>query len=146
MGGGSGRNDETIAEVLATMALVLAQANEQTTHGQHDQGEAEERRLDRFMRNDPSTFKGRYDPEGAQTWLQGVDQIFRAMVTSDDQKVRLATHMLAVEAEFWWANSKRRLEAGVVVMSWERFKEEFSKKYFPTDLRNKKEMEFLKLK
>jgi hypothetical protein len=42
-------------------------------HGQQDQGEAEERRLDRFMRNHPPTFKGRYDPNGAQTWLQGVD-------------------------------------------------------------------------
>jgi len=36
------------------------------------------------MRNHPPMFKGRHDPEGAQTWLQGVDRIFRAMVTSDD--------------------------------------------------------------
>ena len=57
-------------------------------------------------------FKGRYDLDGAQIWLQGVDHIFRAMVTSDDQKVRLATHMLAEEAMFWWANAKRKLEAG----------------------------------
>jgi len=47
------------------------------------------------------------------------------MVTTNDKKVRLATHMLAEEAEFWWMNSKRRLEAGGAVMSWERFKEEF---------------------
>jgi len=58
-------------------------------------------------------FKGRCDSDGAQTWLQGVDRIFRAMVTSDDQKVRL-THMLAEKAEFWWDNAKRRLEADVL--------------------------------
>jgi len=60
--------------------------------------------------------------------------------------VRLATHLLGEEAEYWWANSKRRLEAGGVVVSWERFKEEFLRKYFPADLRNKKEVEFLQLK
>ena len=32
--------------------------------------------------------------------------IFRAMVTGNDQKVRLATHMLAEEAEYWWTNAK----------------------------------------
>jgi len=52
------------------------------------------------MRNNPPTFKGKFDPEGAQTWMQGMERIFRAMVTSDDQKVRLATHMLAEEAEY----------------------------------------------
>jgi hypothetical protein len=94
----------------------LVHANEQAAHGQQDQGEAEEQRLDRFMRNHPPTFKGRYDPNGAQTWLQGVDWIFRAIVTSDNQRVRLATHMLAEEAEFWCINAKRKLEVGGIVV------------------------------
>jgi len=88
----------------------------------------------------------RNDPDGAQTWLQGVDQIFHAMVTTDDQNVILATHMLVEEAKFWWVNANRRLEAGGAAVSWERLKEEFLKKYFPTDLRNKKEVMFLQLK
>jgi len=146
MAGGSGRNDAAIAEALVVMAQVLAQANEQAAHGQHDQGEAEERRLDHFMRIYPPTFKGQYDSEGVQTWLQGVGRIFRAIVTSDNQKIRLAMHILAEEAEFWWANAKRRLEVDGEVVSWERFKDEFLKKYFPSDLRNKKEEEFLELK
>jgi hypothetical protein len=41
--------------------LRLAQANEQAAVGHRDPGEAEERRLDRFLRNSPPTFKGRYD-------------------------------------------------------------------------------------
>jgi hypothetical protein len=68
---------------------VLAQANEQAAVGHRDPGEAEERRLDRFLRNSPPTFKGRYDPDGAQTWMQAMERIFRAMVTSEDQKVRM---------------------------------------------------------
>jgi len=75
-----------------------------------------------------------------------VERIFRFMVTSDDQKLRLATNMLAKEDEFWWTNAKRRLEIGGEVVSWERFKEEFLRKYFPKYLRNKKEVEFLHLK
>jgi hypothetical protein len=73
---------------------------------------AEERRLDHFLRNSLPTFKGRYDPDGAQTWMQAMEKIFRSMVTSEDQKVRLATHMLAEEAKYWWTNPKGRLEAG----------------------------------
>jgi len=54
--------------------------------------------------------------------------------------------MLDEEVEFWWTNAKRRLEDGGDMVSWERFKEEFFRKYFLADLRNKKEVEFLQLK
>ena len=49
--------------------------------------------------------------------MQGMERIFCAMVTSDYQKVRLATHMLAKEAEFWWTNAKGRLETGEEVVT-----------------------------
>jgi hypothetical protein len=141
-----GRDDGAIAEALTVLALVLAQANEQAALGHRDPGEAEERRLDRFLRNSPTTFKGRYDLDGAQTWMQAMERIFRAMVTSEDQKVRMATHMLAEEVEYWWTNAKGRLEAGGEVVTWAWFKTEFLRKYFPEDLRTKKEVKFLNLK
>jgi hypothetical protein len=78
--------------------------------------------------------------------MQAMEIIFRAMVTSDDQKVRLATHMLPEEAEYWWTNAKGRLEASGGVMTWARFKIEFLRKYFTEDLRTKKEVKFLNLK
>jgi len=146
MAGGSGRNYDAIAAALTAVAQALAQNQENGGHGQEDQGEAEEQRLDRFMRNKPPTFKGRFNPEGALTWMEGIERIFRAMVTNDDQKVRLATHMLAEEAEYWWTSTKRRIEASGDAITWVRFKNEFLKKYFPEDLRNKKEAEFLNLK
>jgi len=146
MAGGASRNDVGIAEALTAVAQVLAQAQGNGGHGHQDHGGVEERRLDRFMRNNPPTFNGRFDPEGAQTWMQGVDRIFRGMVTSDDQKVRLATHILTEEDEYWWAGTKRRIEDSGEVVTWVRFKSEFMRKYFPEDLRNKKEVEFLNLK
>jgi len=75
-----------------------------------------------------------------------MERIFRAIVTSDDQKVRLATHMLADEAEYWWTNAKGRLETDKEVVTWARFKTKFLRKYFPEDLRTRKEVEFLNLK
>jgi len=141
-----GRDDPGIAHALAAMAQVLAQSNEQAAIGRRNEGEAEEQRLDCFLRNNPPTFKGRFGLEGAQTWVQGMERIFRAMVTGDDQKVRLATHMLAKEAEYWWTNAKGRLETGEEVVTWARFKTEFLRKYFPEDLRTRKEVEFLNLK
>jgi len=60
--------------------------------------------------------------------------------------VRLATNMLAKEEEYWWMNSSRHLGASGVRVSWEMFKEVFFKKYFPADVRSKKEIEFLELK
>jgi len=104
---GAGRNDDVIAAALTA----VAQAQRNSGHGQEDQGEVEKRRLDRFMRNKPPTFKGRFDPGGALTWKESMERIFRAMVTNDDQKVRLATHMISEEVEYWWTSTKRRTEA-----------------------------------
>src|SRR4030043_2395549 len=98
------------------------------------------------MRHNPTVFKGRYDPDGAYAWLHGVDKIFRAMATTDVQKVRLATHMLSEEAESWGLNTCQRLMATGVVISWVVFKDAFLEKYFPEDVKCKKEIEFLELK
>jgi len=94
-----GRYDKAVANAMT----VVAQALNNALQGQQNQhGAADELHLDRFMRNNPPTFKGRHDPEGAQNWLHGIERIFRAMAITIEQKVRLATHMLAEEAEFWW--------------------------------------------
>jgi hypothetical protein len=75
-----------------------------------------------------------------------MERIFRAMVTSEDQKVSMATHMLAEEVEYWWINAKGRLEAGGEAVTWTRFKTEFLRNYCPENLSTKKEVEFLNLK
>jgi len=45
--------------------------------------------LETFLRNHPPTFKGRYDPDGAQTGLKEIERVFRVMQCEDAQKVRL---------------------------------------------------------
>ncbi|KEH15685.1 hypothetical protein MTR_0656s0010 [Medicago truncatula] len=67
-----GRNDAAIAAALETVAQAIGyQPNAGVT--------AETRMLETFMRNHPPVFKGRYDPDGAQTWLKEIERIFRVM-------------------------------------------------------------------
>ena len=56
------------------------------------------------MKKNPPTFKGRYDPDGAQTWLKEIERIFRVMQYTEDQNVRFGTHQLAEEADDWWVS------------------------------------------
>ncbi|XP_058785066.1 uncharacterized protein LOC131659977 [Vicia villosa] len=62
------------------------------------------------------------------------------------QRVSYGTHMLAKEANDWWLETRRRLEAHGEEITWIVFRMEFLRKYFPKDVRGKKEIEFLELK
>ncbi|PNY08433.1 cellular nucleic acid-binding protein [Trifolium pratense] len=102
----AGRNNQAIANAMTAMAQALAQANAAAVGQQNMHGTADENRMDCFKRHDPPKFKGKYDPDGAQEWIDDVERIFRAMTCTDAQKVTLATHMLAGEAEHWWRNTR----------------------------------------
>lgn len=65
---------------------------------------------------------------------------------SEAQKVRFDTHMLAEELNDWWINTRQVLDIATEVITWVVFHGEFLRKYFPEDVRGKKEIEFLKLK
>ena len=70
--GKRGVTDAALAAALQAMAQVVGQ--------QHNAGGGEGvRMLETFLRNHPPTFKGRYDPDGAQTWLKEVERIFRLL-------------------------------------------------------------------
>ncbi|XP_050877866.1 uncharacterized protein LOC127081680 [Lathyrus oleraceus] len=92
------------------------------------------------------TFKGRYDPDGAQTWLREFERIFRVMDFSKAQKVQFDMHMLAKEPDDWWINTCQVLNVATEVVTWAVFSKEFLRQYFPEDVRGKKEVEFLELK
>ncbi|XP_058726030.1 uncharacterized protein LOC131597342 [Vicia villosa] len=114
----AGRNDVAISAALEVVA--------QAMQNQHNaRGNDESHSLSTFPRENPPTFKGNYDPDGAHEWLKEIERIFRAMDCSAVQK-RLKT----IGDVITWAVSTRK----------------FLRKYFPEDVRGKKEMEFLALK
>ena len=74
----AGRNDVAIAAALQAVAQAVGQ-QPNVGAGANDGV----RMLETFLRNHPPTFKGRYDPDGAQTWLKEVERIFRVMQCSE---------------------------------------------------------------
>ena len=60
--------------------------------------------------------------------------------------VRFGTHMLAEEADDWWVSTQPILQNEGAVITWAVFRREFLRRYFPEDVRGKKEIEFLELK
>ncbi|XP_027368273.1 uncharacterized protein LOC113874241 [Abrus precatorius] len=102
--------------------------------------------LSEFHKNKPSQFRGRFDPNGAQLWLEELEKIFEAMACSNEEKVAYATFMLAGEAEHWWRIARHQLGTEGIIADWQTFRRRFLEKYFPADLRRRKELEVLNLK
>ncbi|MCI55136.1 cellular nucleic acid-binding protein, partial [Trifolium medium] len=73
------RTNAHIAETLAAVAEMMAQNNADRIAQTNRMGGEEELRWERFMKNNPPIFKGGYDPDGAQNWIEGVERIFGAM-------------------------------------------------------------------
>ena len=103
------------------------------------------RGFESFRRNDPPAFRGGYNPEGAREWISELEKIFETMECPEDKKVTYATFMLKEEAHHWWTNNRRLVEVAGVAVCWDDFKAIFLEKYFPADVRNRKEAEFLML-
>lgn len=68
------------------------------------------------------------------------------MACTKEHKVFFGTHMLSKEVEDWWGNARQRLEVVGDEITWFVFMVQFLDKYFPKDVHNKKEIEFLELK
>ncbi|XP_058774368.1 uncharacterized protein LOC131648646 [Vicia villosa] len=135
----AGRNDAAIAAALEAMAQALVH---QPNAGEN----AGSRSLATFQRENPPVFKGKHDPDGALEWLKEIERIFRVMDCTQAQKVCYGTHMLAVEADNWWLATRPRLEAAGEEITWDVFRREFLRKYYPESVRGKKEIEFHELK
>ena len=72
--------------------------------------------------------------------------MFRSLQPPGDQYMRLVEYVLMGEAEHWWDQQRRGLEAANELISWDLFKTRFLGKYFPENVRREKEVAFLELK
>ena len=129
-----------MAHILERMAAVLENMTQD-----REAEPAEYRGLNTFKRNNPPSFNGGYDPEGAQTWIAKTEKVFTAMNCLPAHKVVFATYMLDGEAEDWWKFTKQTMPTIDDVIPWETFRARFLEKYFPEDIRQRKAREFLDL-
>jgi N-glycosylase/DNA lyase len=81
----------------------------------------------------------------AEEWLDQLEEIFRVTRSGDQDKVDLATYRLRGEASQWWKRHREHMEATEGHMTWEEFKTLFLNKYFPSNVKDQKEIEFLTL-
>ena len=122
--------------VEAIARAVAARANEDQTV----------RSVEQFKKMGPTPFLGGHDPLMAEAWINKIEKIFAVMNCTDVQKVSLAVFMLEGEADHWWKMVQRtRLEGREDPLNWDGFKELFFERYFPTAVREIKEIEFLEL-
>ena len=98
----AGRNDVALSAALEAMAHAM----ENHLNANRNAGS---RSLATFQRENPPTFKGNCDPDGALDWLNEIERIFRVMDCTPAQKVRYGTHMLAVDADDWWLETCHKL-------------------------------------
>ncbi|XP_016200015.1 uncharacterized protein LOC107641021 [Arachis ipaensis] len=72
--------------------------------------------------------------------------LFSFLKVPDERWVEFGTYQLQGEAQHWWQGMRRILQPDGVVISGELFRIKFYKKYFPSSVRNGKELELLQLK
>lgn len=128
--------------VIVVALQVVAQAAQNNQNGENN----EFCNLGMFQRNNPSTFKGMYNPDGARTYLKDIENISKFMACTEALKVQFGTHMLAEKVNDWWDNMRQRLEVADNEITWAVFIGEFSEGYFLEDVRGKKYVKFLELK
>lgn len=71
--------------------------------------------------------------ELARLWLREVEKGLKAIGCQEGEEVRYATFALQDNAKEWWEVTKQIMRADQEQITWETFKEKFSRRYFPRD-------------
>ncbi|KAG7015101.1 hypothetical protein SDJN02_22734, partial [Cucurbita argyrosperma subsp. argyrosperma] len=102
-------------------------------------------KFNQFFVCQPPWFGEDTGPLVAKRWVLGLENIFDCIGCSDEQKVSFACLRLKDSALSWWIVSKRYLNADGAAVTWEKFKDLFYKRYFPSWLKHEKHRELWKL-
>ncbi|KAK7393128.1 hypothetical protein VNO78_21582 [Psophocarpus tetragonolobus] len=141
------RNTRVDSEDLTEMARAMREMGVALTQQamNHQHIVVDRTTLADFRKNDPPYFRGEYDPEKAEEWVQTLEDIFIAMECPDEWRVSHASFQLQGDAKVWWKATQRMLESRGEIITWDLFKTLFLEKYFPVSARNAKEVEFNKI-
>ncbi|XP_050142976.1 uncharacterized protein LOC126618833 [Malus sylvestris] len=95
------------------------------------------------------TFEGNEGYEGAEKWLDRIEQTFQVMQSQGNlpanRWVETTTWFLGREPAAWWINQSRHM-APERAAEWEVFKENFMKRFVPPEYIDRKKQEFTSLK
>ncbi|KAL0412035.1 UNVERIFIED_CONTAM: hypothetical protein Slati_3793200 [Sesamum latifolium] len=96
-------------------------------------------------RQGAKVFAGTTDPAEAEEWLRNTERVLDRIECTPEQRLRYAVSLFEKDALDWWETvpgSKNR----PITLTWNDFLKEFADKYTPPVYKNRKKLEFLKLK
>ena len=111
-------NTQAMRELAGAAVQMMAhiqqnQNNNNNNHNNHQpEGNVGFHGLTEFKRMDPPCFKGGFNPEGAEWWIQELEKIFEALQCTNTQRAICVVFMLKEEAKIWRKNDRRFLEVG----------------------------------
>ena len=98
--------------------------------------------IKQFQQLKPPTFQGTPDPMAMESWLLGIEKLFKVLPCTDEQKVTFATFTFEGATLVWW-KLKKPMEP---LWLWRIFFEVFNEEYFPKIVEDQKTMKFLSLR
>ncbi|XP_057719479.1 uncharacterized protein LOC130933890 [Arachis stenosperma] len=136
-----------LGNMAAAMQAIAKALGNQINNGNHwKNNEDGPMTLPTFLKVHPPTFRGTSNPTEADNLIQAMERALQAQQVPKEQWVEFETYQLQGEAQHWWQGTRHILQPDGVVISWELFRIEFYKKYFPNSVKNAKELELMKLK
>jgi len=97
------------------------------------------------LKHNPPKFNGGGNPDKADQWMSDIERFFEATQCPEERKLSCVVYILTEDAEFWWKGMKQMMEGRGENVTWESVKVIFLKEYFPNNVRNAKEIEFMQL-
>jgi hypothetical protein len=90
------------------------------------------------------SFEGIEGPNVAEAWLMDIEVLYNTLSCTNEQKVQYTRVKLTGEAGRWW-NSRKVLLGDDAVITWELFKVEYNRRFFPRAQRQLRATEFQNL-
>ncbi|KAK1372774.1 hypothetical protein POM88_028967 [Heracleum sosnowskyi] len=139
-----------LAQQQRTFQQQLLEQQQQHQQHQHQQHQQQHQQatpaitFKSFQVAKPPEFKGSADPVEAKAWLKEMEKAFALIEVTEDKKTEYASYFMKNEASYWWETSRAMEPEGLI--TWARFTELFSERYFPDYMRDQMELKFLELK
>ena len=99
--------------------------------------------LDDLRKENPSVFCGSTDADEVDNWKEVMKKKFDLLKCTDEERLRFSVYKLEGDAARWWDTTEARLARDGPI-TWNDFQIEFDHKFFTDQMKDRKEVEFLK--
>ena len=112
---------ELMSNMNDMMKLLLAKEDQQVVPSSSNNtsktiGDSVMKKLAKFKKFAPETFKEANDPNEAEEWLEELDCVLETLKIEDDERMLYTESLMQGEARIWWKMEKQKQEG--VELSW----------------------------